>query len=71
MFRAHQASACPAALIPLTEDWAALHARIDAMHCFSIAREFQFTMTTDTFMAVVCCYARTKVRCHNSKESSR
>ena len=31
MFRAHQASACPAALIPLTEDWAALHARIDAM----------------------------------------
>jgi Mg-chelatase subunit ChlD len=30
-FRAHQATNCPAALIPLTSDWSALHAKIDAM----------------------------------------
>ncbi len=31
MFRAHQASNCPAATLPLSEDWSALNARIDAM----------------------------------------
>ena len=32
LFRAHQASNCPtAAMMPLTEDWTALNARIDAM----------------------------------------
>jgi hypothetical protein len=31
MFRAHQASSCPAALMPLSEDWTALNARIDDM----------------------------------------
>lgn len=30
-FRAHQASNCPTAMMPLTNDWAALHAKIDAM----------------------------------------
>lgn len=30
-FRAHQATNCPAAMMPLTDDWAALHARINAM----------------------------------------
>jgi Mg-chelatase subunit ChlD len=30
-FRAHQASNCPASLIPLTNDWAALHTKVDAM----------------------------------------
>jgi len=31
MFRAHQASSCPAELMPLSEDWTALNGRIDAM----------------------------------------
>jgi len=31
MFRAHQASSCPAQLMPLSEDWTALNAKIDAM----------------------------------------
>lgn len=31
MFRAHLASSCPAELMPLSEDWTALNARIDAM----------------------------------------
>jgi Flp pilus assembly protein TadG len=30
-FRAHQASNCPTPMIPLTSDWNALHARVDAM----------------------------------------
>lgn len=30
-FRAHQASNCPTAMIPLTNDWAALHTKVDAM----------------------------------------
>jgi Flp pilus assembly protein TadG len=30
-FRANQASDCPAAMMPLTNDWTGLHARIDAM----------------------------------------
>jgi Flp pilus assembly protein TadG len=30
-FRANQAKNCPAAMMPLTGDWSALHARIDAM----------------------------------------
>ena len=30
-FRAHQASSCPTALMPLSEDWTALNAKIDAM----------------------------------------
>jgi len=30
-FRAHQASNCPTALIPLTSDWSALHTKVDAM----------------------------------------
>lgn len=30
-FRTHQASNCPTAMMPLTNDWAALHAKIDAM----------------------------------------
>ena len=30
-FRAHQASACPAAMMPLTTDWTALHTKVDAM----------------------------------------
>jgi Flp pilus assembly protein TadG len=30
-FRAHQANNCPTAMMPLTSDWAALHAKIDAM----------------------------------------
>ena len=30
-FRAHQASACPAAMTPLSEDWPALHNKIDTM----------------------------------------
>ncbi len=31
MFPAHQASACPTAMMPLTADWTALNAKIDAM----------------------------------------
>jgi Flp pilus assembly protein TadG len=31
MFRAHQASNCPVAMMPLGHDWDALHAKIDAM----------------------------------------
>jgi Flp pilus assembly protein TadG len=31
MFRAHQASACPASMMPLSYDWAALNSKIDAM----------------------------------------
>jgi Mg-chelatase subunit ChlD len=31
-YRAHQASACPTAMMPLTYDWSALHAKIDAMN---------------------------------------
>jgi Flp pilus assembly protein TadG len=31
LFRAHQASNCPAPLLPLGNDWTALHARVDAM----------------------------------------
>ncbi len=31
MFRAHQASNCPTALMPLSHDWPSLHAKIDAM----------------------------------------
>jgi hypothetical protein len=31
MFRAHQASNCPTPIMPLTQDWSALHAKIDAM----------------------------------------
>lgn len=31
MFRAHQSQWCPAELMPLTEDWDALNARIDAL----------------------------------------
>jgi Flp pilus assembly protein TadG len=31
MFRAHQASNCGASAMPLTEDWTAMHAKIDAM----------------------------------------
>ena len=30
-FRAHQASNCPTAMTPLTGDWSALHAKVDAM----------------------------------------
>ena len=31
MYRAHQASACPAATMPLSNDWPALNSRVDAM----------------------------------------
>jgi Flp pilus assembly protein TadG len=31
MFRAHQATSCGTSLMPLSEDWAALHAKVDAM----------------------------------------
>jgi Flp pilus assembly protein TadG len=31
MFRAHQASACPASMMPLSYDWTALNAKVDAM----------------------------------------
>ena len=31
LFRAHQAASCPAAAMPLSEDWTALNAKIDAM----------------------------------------
>jgi uncharacterized protein YegL len=31
LFRAHQASSCPAAMMPLSEDWTALNAKIDQM----------------------------------------
>jgi Flp pilus assembly protein TadG len=31
MYRAHQASACPAAMMPLSSDWTALNTKIDAM----------------------------------------
>jgi hypothetical protein len=30
-FRAHQASNCPTAMMPLSQDWSALHGKIDAM----------------------------------------
>lgn len=30
-FRAHQATNCPVAILPLTNDWSALHSKIDAM----------------------------------------
>ncbi|MGV3634592.1 MAG: vWA domain-containing protein [Pseudorhodoplanes sp.] len=30
-FRAHQASNCPTAMLPLTNDWTSLHAKVDAM----------------------------------------
>jgi Flp pilus assembly protein TadG len=31
MYRAHQASACPAAMMPLSTDWTALHSKVDGM----------------------------------------
>jgi Flp pilus assembly protein TadG len=31
LFRAHQAASCGTSLMPLSEDWAALHAKVDAM----------------------------------------
>jgi hypothetical protein len=31
MYRAHQSSSCPTALMALSEDWTALHAKVDAM----------------------------------------
>lgn len=31
MFRAHQATSCPTAMVPLSEDWTALNAKIDLM----------------------------------------
>ena len=31
LYRAHQAANCPAAMMPLSEDWTALNAKIDAM----------------------------------------
>ena len=31
LFRAHQASSCPTAMMPLTDDWTALNAKIDQM----------------------------------------
>ena len=31
MYRAHQAAACPASMMPLSHDWTALNAKIDAM----------------------------------------
>jgi Flp pilus assembly protein TadG len=31
MYRAHQASACPTSMITLSEDWTALHSKVDAM----------------------------------------
>jgi Flp pilus assembly protein TadG len=31
LFRAHQASSCPVAMMPLGDDWTALHGKIDAM----------------------------------------
>jgi Flp pilus assembly protein TadG len=31
MYRAHQASACPAATMPLSNDWSALNSKVDAM----------------------------------------
>ena len=31
MYRAHQASACPAAMMPLSNDWSALNSKVDAM----------------------------------------
>jgi uncharacterized protein YegL len=31
LFRAHQASNCPASIVPLSNDWAGLHAKVDAM----------------------------------------
>ena len=31
LFRAHQATNCPAPILPLSNDWATLHSRIDAM----------------------------------------
>ena len=30
-YRAHQASACPTAMMPLSQDWSALHSKIDLM----------------------------------------
>jgi Mg-chelatase subunit ChlD len=30
-FRAHQATNCPAAMVPLSADWTALHAKVDSM----------------------------------------
>ena len=30
-YRAHQASACPAAMMPLSTDWSALHSKVDGM----------------------------------------
>jgi Flp pilus assembly protein TadG len=31
-YRAHQASACPAAMLPLSNDWTALHDKVDALN---------------------------------------
>jgi uncharacterized protein YegL len=31
MYRAHQATACPASMMPLSSNWTALHSKIDAM----------------------------------------
>ena len=31
MYRAHQAANCPTAMMPLSHDWTALNAKIDAM----------------------------------------
>lgn len=58
MFRAHQASACPASMMPLSYDWTALNSKIDAMTpsgntnvTIGLAWGFQLLSPVDPFNA--------------------
>jgi len=58
LFRAHQAANCPAAMMPLSEDWTALNSKVDAMTpagntnvTIGLAWGFQLISPVDPFNA--------------------
>jgi Flp pilus assembly protein TadG len=60
LFRAHQASNCPTSLVPLANDWTALHAKVDAMNptgntnvTIGLAWGFQLLSPVEPFNAPV------------------
>ena len=68
MFRAHQASACPTAMMPLSTDWTALNDKIDAMTptgntnvTIGLALGWQTLTATDPFNAPADATDRDKV----------
>jgi Flp pilus assembly protein TadG len=58
LFRAHQASACPTSMMPLSEDWTALNSKVDAMTptgntnvTIGLAMGFQLLSPNEPFQA--------------------